>query len=417
MAAKGQRSVERAFFEADDVAERAAVFAEIDSHAEEARRERRRMAGAMAVAATTMLGFGVAVGTFGAVEAADASAPAERSASKAPAAKPTKARSERVSGVAAVEAPSVRVAQPALPPNTPTIVATPAVAVAPEPAATGRSAYRRLRRGAPAVASSAAPAPAVAPGASAAGSPAARAPVPAAATADPAAHVEPAPAAEDRAPLQPAGPVAAAQPVAEPAAEVPVEAAPSPVAPSPVAPSPAVPSPAVAAPAAEDVDVPDSPWLARRLGAAKAEPAEVEAPESPEVATAGGDEVATAGSGEVATAETDARQSPALVEARTLLDAQRFEDALAFLADVDEPAAHALRARAYYELGNDGDAMRSLFKSDQVDPGNGEAMIIRGLILQHRGWKRDARRVFETYLESHPEGSHAPEIRAVLDQL
>jgi hypothetical protein len=407
VAAKGQRSVERAFFEADDVAERAAVFAEIDSHTEEARRERRRIAGAMAVAATMMLGFGVAVGTFGALEAADAAAPTERAAARAPAAKPTKRVPEPAGGVTAVESPGQRVAQPALLPNMPTIVATPAAAVAPEPPATGRAAYRRLRRGAPeapaATAPAAAPAPAVG---AAAGGP----------THTPGAAARPAaraPTVADRSPLAPTAEggarglpeqvVAAEQPTVEPVAdlEVPAEAPAVPVAP--------------ALDAADGVDVPDSPWLARRLGAAPAETdltepgpdrTEPERPESP-----------AARSGEIASAEHDARQSPALVEARTLLDAQRFEDALAFLADVDEPAAHALRARAHYELGNDGDAMRSLFKSDQVDPGNGEALIIRGLILQHRGWKRDARRVFETYLESHPGGSHAEEIRAVLDQL
>jgi tetratricopeptide (TPR) repeat protein len=113
-----------------------------------------------------------------------------------------------------------------------------------------------------------------------------------------------------------------------------------------------------------------------------------------------------------------AAEPPELIRARAALAAADYAGAARLLEALPHgPVVDAALGRAYFELGRDDDALAALQRARTADPAQPEALIVLGSLLQNRRDVDGARAAYRAYLDHHPDGPEAAEVRLILARL
>lgn len=121
-------------------------------------------------------------------------------------------------------------------------------------------------------------------------------------------------------------------------------------------------------------------------------------------------------------AKSKASVDTALAEAKTHLDAGRWNEARAgyervLKASPGNPRALLGRGRALIELRQVQPALKDLKAVLDAEPKNPTALLLAGTISQELGQREQARGYYQRYLEAWPSGRKAGEVKALLERL
>lgn len=161
----------------------------------------------------------------------------------------------------------------------------------------------------------------------------------------------------------------------------------------------------------DEGDAPKKPEPARKADAPATEPKKAEAKAEPAPVEAA-----------PLDAKSKASVDTALAEAKTHLDAGRWNEARAGYERVLKAApgnARALlgRGRALIELRQVQPALKDLKAVLDAEPKNPTALLLAGTISQELGQREQARGYYQRYLEAWPSGRKAGEVKALLERL
>ncbi|MEZ4472257.1 MAG: hypothetical protein R3F60_15970 [bacterium] len=144
----------------------------------------------------------------------------------------------------------------------------------------------------------------------------------------------------------------------------------------------------------------------------------VEAPTPSRLAAVNqGAEPAAPGGAAAPASEAAQADDPAIAAARTSMDAEDFEGALAALDRA--PAGfdrQALRGFALYELGREQEALESLKGALAVRADHAETLLLLGSLQQVQD-PAAATATYRTFLTAHPDAPEAAEVRTILARL
>jgi Tfp pilus assembly protein PilF len=74
-------------------------------------------------------------------------------------------------------------------------------------------------------------------------------------------------------------------------------------------------------------------------------------------------------------------------------------------------------AQALYESNRTTEARGEVRRLLEAEPAHGRALLLMGSIVQEQGPASEAKSYYKLYLKHYPNGTSAPEVRAILDRL
>jgi hypothetical protein len=85
--------------------------------------------------------------------------------------------------------------------------------------------------------------------------------------------------------------------------------------------------------------------------------------------------------------------------------------------DANADGAMVVLGNCKLDAGNLGEALRWADRALQSNAHNAEAYLLKGAVLQQRSQPKEARKLYQRYLELAPTGEYAADVRAILESL